>query len=231
MSKLPIPGRPPPEHKIHHLPETMFPEAGHSWDDELVFNTQVSSQWDSLCHFQHQPTGLAYNGFKPNREALAASSTADNQMPTLDHWHQRGGLVGRGVLLDYKAYADDKGISFHAYDGTRITVADLEACAAHQGVEFKHGDILIVRVGSTEIMEKIEPEQLIQMLSAGAPALSGLHGVEETARWIWNKRFAAVAGDSNSFEAYPPLKPDGTPGASADLGTASFPPSSVYRVQ
>lgn len=48
--------------------------------------------------------------------------------------------------------------------------------------------------------------------------LSGLHGTPETAKWVWNKHFSAVAGDSQSFEAYPPIKPDGTEGGSGDLG-------------
>jgi kynurenine formamidase len=47
--------------------------------------------------------------------------------------------------------------------------------------------------------------------------ISGLHGAEETARWLWNKRFAAVASDSLAFEAYPPLGPNGTPDPEAPL--------------
>lgn len=31
-------------------------------DDEISFNTQISSQWDGLCHFAHQTTKLYYNG-------------------------------------------------------------------------------------------------------------------------------------------------------------------------
>lgn len=221
MSKLPIPGRGPPEHKILYLPESMGPDTGISWDDQLTFNTQGSSQWDSLCHFQHQPTGLAYNGFKTTKDSLAAASTsASKDAPTLDHWHQRGGLVARGVLIDYKAYTEDKGISFHAFDGTSITPDDLEACAAHQGVEFRPGDLLIVRTGATEVLESITLEQMAQM--PGPFAIAGMEGSENTARWLWNKRFSAVAGDSNSFEVFPPVKPDGTKGHAADLGKPCF---------
>lgn len=183
-----------------------------SWDDELSFNTQSSSQWDSLCHFPHQGTGATYNGYKPTREAL---SNKDAPPPTLDHWHQRGGLVGRGVLIDYKSYAEDKNIPFNPFEGYRITVADVEACAAHQGVDFRPGDVLIIRTGSTELLDMLNPEDLGAAMAS--PKLSGLHGAEETARWLWNKRFAAVAGDSSSFEAFPPLKPDGSPGGITDL--------------
>ena len=216
MNDIPIPGRPPPEHKILHLPESMNPGVGESWDDSFTFNTQNSSQWDSLCHYQHQPSGLAYNGFNPSHDTLAAQNSKSNPAPTLDHWHERGGLVARGVLLDYKAYTEDMGIPFHAFDGTRVKVADLEACALHQGLELEAGDVMIVRLGGTEIIESLEKEQILQMM--GAYQLSGVDGSEEMARWIWNKRFAAVAGDSQAFERFPPVRPDGTEGGLNELG-------------
>ncbi|KAH6895930.1 hypothetical protein B0T10DRAFT_229217 [Thelonectria olida] len=217
MNKLNIPGRKAAEHRILYIPESlsMLPfEQGKSWDDELDFNTQCSSQWDSLCHFQHQPSGLAYNGSNPSKEALSVESTASNTMPTLDHWHTRGCIAGRGVLIDYKAYAEEKGIPFHPFDGDRIKVQDVEACAAHFGVEFQLGDILLVRTGATEVVDKMDPNDLVKMTKA---TISGLDGCEEMAKWLWNKRFAAAASDSSSFEAFPPLKPDGSVGGMKDL--------------
>ena len=218
MNKLAIPGRKAAEHRVLYIPESLAElpfEQGKSWDDELEFNTQGSSQWDSLCHFQHQDSGLAYNGANPDKEALSAESTASNAMPTLDHWHTRGCIAGRGVLIDYAAYAEEKGIDFHPFDGNRITVEELEACAAHQGVEFRPGDVLLVRTAATEVVDKMDPVGLGKMAAA---KLSGLHGCEETARWLWNKRFSAAASDSSSFEAFPPLKPDGSIGGMKDLG-------------
>lgn len=216
MAKVNIPGRKAPEHNVLHLPETMGASVGSAWDDELSINTQSSSQWDSLCHFQHQKSRLAYNGAKPAKVFFRAASTAANRMPTLDHWHERGGMVARGVLVDYKAYAEERGIAFGAFDGTRITVADIEACAAHQGVEFRPGDVLVVRTGATLHVDSNTAEDVATAM--GGMKISGVHGCEETARWLWNKRFAAVTGDSNSFEAFPPLKPDGSEGGMSDLG-------------
>ncbi|KAH7312495.1 putative cyclase-domain-containing protein [Stachybotrys elegans] len=217
LAKIPLPGRKPAEHTPIAISESMAALGVgdiSAWDDELTFNTQCSSQWDSLCHFQHQPSSLGYNGSKPTHESLRVESTVGNKLPSLDHWHSRGCLVGRGVLLDYKAYADAKGIAFHAFDAVRITVEELEACAAHQGVDFRPGDVLLVRTGATEVFDKPAPEVFTKMASG---KLAGVHGCEDTARWIWNKRFAAVASDSPAFEAFPPLKPDGTEGTMADL--------------
>lgn len=205
-SKIPIPGRPAPTHKIIPLTETKL-----AWDDTLEFNTQISSQWDSLVHMQHMSTGLAYNGFKVTEKALTApQTTAENTLPSLDHWHTRGGLVGRGVLIDFKGYMDANAKPYHAFEGYRITVEDVEAVAKYQGVEFRHGDILIIRTGATEAT--LEDYAKLQQMK-----ISGLHGTEDTARWVWNKHFSAVASDCASFEAFPPLKPDGTEGSVSDL--------------
>jgi len=187
------------------------------WDDELEFNTQLSSQWDSFVHFPHQASGLSYNGAKATREGLSVTSTEENTLPTCDQWHSRGGVVGRGVLIDYKAYTEATGASppYSPFDGHRITVQELEAVAKHQGVEFRPGDILIVRTGYTEALGEPTPELLAQL---GKRTLSGVHGAEETARWVWNHRFAAVAGDAHAFEAIPPVNPDGSEASLQDLG-------------
>lgn len=187
------------------------------WDDELEFNTQLSSQWDSFVHFPHQASGLTYNGAKPTREGLDVVSTAENKLPTCDQWHSRGGVVGRGVLIDYKAYAEDTGVSppYSPFDGHRITVEEIETIAKHQGVEFRPGDILIVRTGYTELLGDPTPELFAQMSKR---TLSGVHGSLETVRWVWNHRIAAVAGDAHGFEAIPPVNPDGSEAGMADLG-------------
>ncbi|KZW02782.1 hypothetical protein EXIGLDRAFT_636798 [Exidia glandulosa HHB12029] len=209
-----FPGRNPPVHKVQNL-ESMGLKDVYSWDDEIEFNTQISSQWDSLCHFQHQPSGLAYNGFSLTKEDLSKDSTAENTAPTLDHWHERGGVVARGVLIDYKAYADEKGIAFGPFDGKSITVRDLEEVAKHQGVEFKQGDILIVRTGYTEALTgKTAEEQLAYLMSR---TVSGVEPSEEVAKWVWNKHFAAVASDNVSFETIPLTIPDGSQWQVKDL--------------
>ncbi|GME21920.1 hypothetical protein EXIGLDRAFT_636798 [Neofusicoccum parvum] len=198
--KLPFPGRNAPVHKHQHLRD-----AGHDadgWDDIIEFNTQCSSQWDSLCHMSHQQTQLSYNGARCTQDALSKETTAENTMPTLDHWHGRGGLVGRGVLIDYKGYAQEKGIPFSAFTGKRISVQELEEVAKHQGVEFKRGDILIVRVGYTEELEGKTMEEQMQLF---APmSLSGVESSMEVVKWVWNKHFAAVAGDNAAFEGAGP---------------------------
>src|SRR4051794_36346515 len=83
--------------KNHPIPELCM----HGFDDEIDFNTQASSQWDSLVHFAHQPSGLSYNGTRASTDLLSqpfGKFDVDRKLPTLNHWHERGGMIGRGVL-------------------------------------------------------------------------------------------------------------------------------------
>ncbi|KAF4508542.1 hypothetical protein G6O67_004904 [Ophiocordyceps sinensis] len=218
LNRLPSLFRKPAKRNLIYLPD-LFGLDVKSWDDELEFNTQASSQWDSLSHYQHQTSGLAYNGFSLDKQGLSVESTAKNKLPTLDHWHTRGCIAARGILLDFKAYAEEKKMPFGPFEGHRITVDDLEACAMHFGVEFRPGDVLLVRTGTTELIDKAieDGDQTLLAKATAGTSLSGVHGCEDTARWLWNKRFAAAASDSNGFEAYPPVKADGSLGGPSDL--------------
>lgn len=206
-------------HKVLSLREAGLAPAD-GFDDQVSFNTQCSTQWDSLVHWQHQPSGCAYNGIKPTTELLSAARTAENTMPTLDHWHGRGCVVGRGVLIDYLEYAKAKGIDYDPLGNYRITVDDIENAAKHQGLEFKPGDIFLIRTGFTDSILNLGASAAFHRLQHG---ITGVHGSEETARWFWNKRFAAVACDTPAFEAYPPVNDDGSPKGPDGLGKSQGP--------
>ncbi|KAF2678097.1 hypothetical protein K458DRAFT_409082 [Lentithecium fluviatile CBS 122367] len=213
-NKIPM-GRIPPTHKAMKLSDSGFSK-GVGWDDELTFNTQASSQWDSLVHWQHQKSGLAYNGIEVTQEGLSAASTDANQMPTLDHWHAAGGLVARGVLIDVKAWYEAKAAAegktgdeavFHPLDEHRITAEQIETIAKDEGVEFRPGDVLIIRTGMTEVLENPQPADVAKFPNR---RLAGMHGTIESAKWLWNRHFAAVAGDAIAFEALMPIREDGS---------------------
>lgn len=200
------------------------PLKAHGFDDEVSFNTQCSSQWDSLVHFAHQPTGLSYNGVKPTVESLNQSDTPfhrDRDLPTLNHWHSRGGLVGRGVLVDYCAYAQAHGIEYSAFESHQITVEDLEAVIQWEGVELRQGDILIVRSGFTKGLEEAGTPEKQKALMDTHRAV-GVEGTVKAAKWFWDHHFAAVAGDAIAFEQLPPVREDGSDGRIDELGELSM---------
>jgi kynurenine formamidase len=173
-----------------------------SCDDELHINTQSSSQWDSLFHFGHCATSSYYNGvnmasiLKDKPEVCAG----------IDAWVKRGGIVGRGVLLDYVAYAKRKNISFAPTDSHAISMEALEEIAKQQQVEIKPGDILIVRTGLTEWYDNASKEER-ELTKKGT--FAGLEAGSDTAKWLWDHRVAAVASDAPAVEVWPPKQFDG----------------------
>ncbi len=73
--------------------------------------------------------------------------------------YKSGGIVGRGVLLDYAAWAEAKGIAVNHFTTSAITVSDLKEVAASQNVTFRQGDILLIRTGWIKEYQKLSDEK------------------------------------------------------------------------
>ena len=114
--------------------------------------------------------------------------------------------MGRGVLLDYVAYAERRGIKYSPMSEHAIVVEDLEAMARESGVAFRPGDILLVRTGWTKWYDEHDAAARRQYVT-DAYAWVGLRGCEQTMAWLWDRRFAAVASDCNGVEVVP-MDPD-----------------------
>jgi hypothetical protein len=146
-------------------------------DDELYINTQSSSQWDGLKHF----SVLKYGAFYQNH--LAGSfhvgdhpliKDPNNVDPDLiklgiHNWAQHG-ICSRGVLLDLHRFLTADGTKELPYDPWTtypINLQTLLDCAEHQGVQFRTGDILIVRMGFMvryEASSQEEKDTLVERL-------------------------------------------------------------------
>jgi len=124
----------------------------------------------------------------------------------IHHFTRRGGIVGRGVLIDYVAYAERHGIKYSATTRHEISINDIETAAKEQGVVFKPNDILIVRSGWVKWYEEANAEVRIKGARDGHEHV-GVAGNAESVEWLWNHHFAAVAGDTIAFEAWPPKAP------------------------
>lgn len=119
------------------------------------------------------------------------------------------------MLIDFKSYADAKGIQYSAFSGFRIGPKEIEAVAEYQGTTFQHGDILIIRFGLTEELGAMTGEE--QAKAMGSFAGCGVEGTVDMARWLWNRHFAAIACDNIGVEAMPPII-DGEERPMYDLG-------------
>lgn len=78
--------------------------------------------------------------------------------------------------------------------------------AAEQGVTFRQGDILLVRTGWTATYQTLSDEQKEQLGGRDDRASCGVEATEESIRWHWEQGFAAVAGDTVAYEAWPSPK-------------------------
>ncbi|KAH0841224.1 hypothetical protein FOPE_06430 [Fonsecaea pedrosoi] len=79
-----------------------------------------------------------------------------------------------------------------------LSVQDMKSIAEHQGVQFSHGDTLIIRTGFLKWYREA-PEQA-RSDAFDALRFAGVQQGTETQRWLWDSRFAAVAGDAVSWE-------------------------------
>ncbi|KIX01613.1 uncharacterized protein Z518_09339 [Rhinocladiella mackenziei CBS 650.93] len=181
-----------PSHRIMPLPDWI----GH--DDEVEMNTQSGSQWDGFRHWAHQPSRMYYNGV-PHADITNPSAPVRNG---IDQWTKRGGIVGRGILLDYYSWAQREGIHYSPIERHAISEKDLEAVARWQGTQFHPSDILLIRSGFVKWYKEASPEDRRRGTVDGS-AWAGIEGTKESVEWLWNRHFAAVGGDANVFEAWP----------------------------
>ncbi len=158
-------------------------------DDMVTMPLQCGTQWDALSHIFAE--GKMYNGRDMSLVNAAVGATR-NSIDKVS-----GRVAGRGVFLDIARY---KGVDW-LEPGTPVTVADLEGCAAHEGVTVSSGDILLVRTGH---MGMCRARGSWGTYSGGdAPGLC-----LETTRWLHDREIAAVATDTWGMEVRPNETPD-----------------------
>ncbi|KAF2004324.1 hypothetical protein P154DRAFT_485524 [Amniculicola lignicola CBS 123094] len=170
-----------------------------SMDDELHFNTQSGSQWDSLKHFGHQKTGKYYNGLT-HEEARSSDRNG------IHNWCERGGIVGRGVLVDWLAWYEQKngvGSAPSAVSRHEIPLEEVEETLKWQGTTLKFGDVLMLRSGYVRWHNQASTTARKSGTQENNIAI-GLRASEEAVRWLYSHHFAAVVGDTVAFEAWPP---------------------------
>ncbi|KAL7953712.1 putative cyclase domain-containing protein [Trichoderma compactum] len=168
----------------------------YALDDELHLNTQSGSQWDSLKHYAYQKGQMFYNGL-----SYQEAKTSDRN--GIHNWCERGGIVGRGILVDMvRHYEKTTGKVPDAWSTFEITVSDLEAALAHQGTVPRQGDILLIRSGYIKRHNESTDDERRAGTQQNSHAI-GLAPSEETVRWLYKHHFAAMAGDTVAFEAWP----------------------------
>jgi hypothetical protein len=183
----PLFGRAPYEHVIVHK--------NRNTNDDYVngFQPQASTQWDGLRHIRCREHGY-YGGYTGEFDG------ADTATLGVQHWAQAG-IVGRGVLVDLPRYHRLHGLPYAPDAGTAVPAGVVAAAAADCGVRFGPGDILCLDFGWLDGYLALAPGD-----RASAPIrrqFTGLSAAEDTARFLWDNRFAAVAADNPAIEVSP----------------------------
>ena len=144
------------------------------------------SHVDALNHISYN--GQTYNG-KPAQQVV---TTTGGTTLGIDVIAARGGLVGRGVLLDLPRHRGVKWLE----PGEAVTRDELEACERAQGVRLGEGDIFVYRTGHHR-----------RRLELGAwdngPTGEGKAGLHvDTIPWMHERGIAAFLPDGDG-EAIP----------------------------
>ncbi len=164
--------------------------------------------------FAWVPTGSFYN----NTHGSDIVGPAANHKCSIHHWSNHG-IAGRGILLDYRSYCDKKGVAFNSYEADRISYAELEACGKDQGIDIRPqsqggdiqiGDLLFVRSGFIRTYFGKSQEERTrlavrphQLGPDDGQRYAGVKQEDAMIDWLHDCYFAAVAGDSPTFEAWP----------------------------
>ncbi|KAJ0361873.1 hypothetical protein COL154_006609 [Colletotrichum chrysophilum] len=181
-------------------------------DDILHFNTQCSSQWDGFRHYgqqdmnKDQAANASDEGYQKAKRYYNNTTQDDLENPEkigIDAWVEKGGIVGRGVLLDYASFCARHALPLDAFTSSDITLEHLKQVAAEQNVTFQSGDILLIRSGFTAGYNAKDDAAQKAVAARASPDFLGVEPTKDVLRWIWETGFAAVAGDAPSFERAP----------------------------
>jgi kynurenine formamidase len=110
-------------------------------------------------------------------------------------------------LIDFYDFC---GKSYDPFTPRKITAEEIKACAKAQGVEFKYGDIFIVRTGFSEAYRKLNKQQREAMSATAYLELkfAGLSRAHDMVELLHDNYFSAVASDAPSFETWPMDEPE-----------------------
>lgn len=118
-------------------------------------------------------------------------------------WASNGGIVGRGVLLDYCSWAANNSLPLTPFSSTAIPFSHLQRVITDQNVSFHPGDILFIRSGFTAAYNALSPTEQLALSKRSSADFAGVEPTEEILQWLWETQFAAVAGDAPAFERSP----------------------------
>ena len=151
------------------------------------FYPQASSQWDGLTH-----VGDYEHGFWGGVTVQELRATGDKKRLGIDHWARRG-IAGRCVLLDVARYRAAQGRPIDCGSNDAISVEELEATRAAQGVALEPGDVWLIRTGWVGWYEQQRYRTRLALADRGTFKAPGLACSEAMAEYMFDHHPAAIA--------------------------------------
>jgi kynurenine formamidase len=173
--------RRPPTHVVHRSERAR----DDLWDG---LYTHYGTQWDGFLHTVDLEHGCFYNANTDESRGLEA-------------WAERG-IAGRGVLLDVARWLAAQGRPLDWRTDAEITVADLEGCAADQGVALGAGTLLLVRTGWESGFTACTYAERAALATVDFTC-PGIEPSQEMLAYLWDSGVAAIAADNFVVEPYP----------------------------
>ncbi|KAM6506908.1 hypothetical protein FALCPG4_018726 [Fusarium falciforme] len=165
-------------------------------DDSLFFNTQSSTQWDGFRHFGYQREQIFYNG-------STQDDFAKSDVLGVNAWVKKGGIVGRGILLDWAEWAGRNGIYRDPCQSGSIELGHLQVIIQEQSIEIRPADILFIRGGFIAAYERLSKADKEAFPRREPGGFLGLEVTQDSLRWLWESQFAAIASDCPTVERSP----------------------------
>lgn len=143
----------------------------------------------------------------------SAQSDLGDRGPTKGDASKLPSFIRRGVLLDVPGYRGLPALPAHE----SVTADELKAVAAHQNVEIRPGDVVLIRTGY--LKEWPDATAMANHLTAG-PDISA-------ARWLLELGVVAAGSDTETFEVQPAPDP-GTPANPQPVHTLLLIENAIY---
>ena len=118
-------------------------------------------------------------------------------------WASTGGIVGRGILLDYASWATKHSLPLNPLSSTAIPFSHLQHVITEQGVCVRPGDIVFIRCGFTAAFDALSQAEQLALSKRPSADFLGVEPTVAILEWLWESQIAAVAGDSPAFESSP----------------------------
>jgi kynurenine formamidase len=129
-------------------------------------------------------------------------------------YSNHGGIIGRGVLIDWYSWAQKNGIKRSPFETNAVLLSEIKAVVAENDIKLRHGDILFVRVGFTAQYNSLSAQEQQTFPDRQPGGLLGLEATQDSMRWLWENRFSAIASDAMGFERGPATGPYNDPDCS-----------------